>query len=83
MQKRFHESGAPREMFVGGRSGGRRAAIESVIRFNACSAEEAQLCIDDLNRTGFALQSSDGKRVKPSPSNGARFRYMRFDEEKQ
>jgi hypothetical protein len=67
----------------GGRSGGRRLAIEAIIHANAASPEEARLCIGDLNRIGFALQSSDGKRVEPKPTRGARFRYMRFDEEEK
>jgi len=79
-QRRFLEGG-PRKMLTGGRSGGRRAAIEAVIRANACSAEEAQLCIDDLNQLGFAMQSSDGRRVARKKPR-ARFTYLRFDEEK-
>lgn len=75
--------GGPRTMITGGRASGRRAAIEAVIKAHACSPEEAQLCIDDLNSSGFALQSSDGRRVAPPKRTRARFEYVRFDEEKQ
>lgn len=67
-------------MLVGGRASGRRAAIEAVIRGNACSVEEAELCIADLNERGYAMQSDDGRRVVMKRAK-PRFTYVRFDEE--
>jgi hypothetical protein len=68
---------------MGGRSGGRRAGIEAVIVATAATPEDARLLLEDLHRDGIAVQTSDGRRVKPPHRNGSRFTYMRFDEEEK
>jgi hypothetical protein len=80
-QRRFFEGGA-REFLTGQRSG-RRRGIEMAIVTTAATAEDARLLLEDLNRDGIALQTSDGRRVEPPHRNGARFTYMRFDEEEK
>lgn len=77
------EKGDGRVLLMGGQLSGRRLAAELAIIANAASAREAKLCIEDLHRHGIALQSSDGRRVEPTTRRGARFHYMRFDEEKK
>jgi hypothetical protein len=62
---------------------GRRHATEVIILATAATAEDARLLLEDLNRDGIALQTSDGRRVKPPHRNGSRFTYMRFDEEEK
>ncbi len=69
-----------------GQRSSRRYAIKQAIIANASSPDEAQLCLEDLNRHGVALQSSDGRRVDPKPEprgEDPRFRYMHFDEEEK
>lgn len=68
-----------------GQRSGRRHATEQAIIANASSPEEAQLCLEDLDRHGIALQSRDGRRVDPKPEprgEDPRFRYLRLNEEK-
>lgn len=72
-----------RVILAGGMKVGRRYATELGIIANAVSPEEAKLCLEDLERHGVALQSSDGRRVDPKPRSPARFRYVRFDEEEE
>jgi hypothetical protein len=70
-----------RVLLTGMRSG-RRYAAELAIIAQAANPEEAKLCIEDLHHRGVALQSGDGRRVEPKGS-GARFQYVRFDEEEK
>lgn len=80
-QRRFLESGGA--VLRGGRNVGRTYAAQQAIIAQAANEEEARLCLEDLHRTGFALQTSDGRRVDPKPRSTARFRYIRFDEGKR
>jgi hypothetical protein len=57
-----------------------------VIVATAATPEDARLLLEDLNRDGIALQTSDGRRVDPKPKprgKDPRFTYMRFDEEEK
>lgn len=81
-QERFLAEGGERKILVGRRSG-RRRGIEEVIVATAATPEDARLLLEDLHRVGFCFQTSDGRRVEPPHRNGARFTYMRFDEEKK
>lgn len=80
-QRRFYESGGG-VVLVGQRSGRRYASEMQIVAF-AANEEEARLCIEDLHTVGCALQSGDGYRIKPPGRNGARFKYIRFDEERK
>lgn len=76
-----------RVILAGGMPTGRRYATELAIIANASSPEEAQLCLEDLEQHGIALQDGDGRRVDPKPpSRGftpSRLRMVRFDEERR
>ncbi len=71
-----------RTVLRGGRLGGRRYATELAIIANACSAEEAKRCLEDLEQCGIAMQDGEGRRVDPATEKPARLRCVRFDEVK-
>jgi hypothetical protein len=72
-----------RVILAGGMRTGRRFATELAVIANASSPAEAQLCLEDLEQHGIALQDGDGRRVDPTTKRTARLRMVRFDEEKR
>jgi hypothetical protein len=71
-----------RGFLIGGQRSGRRYATELAIIANACSVEEAKLCLEDLESRGIAMQDDRGRRIDPATKTPARLRCVRFDEEK-
>lgn len=78
-QRRLLEGGGAKLLM--GRNVGRRYASEQAIVAQAANAEEAELALEDFRTKGIALQTVDGRRIKPLEGRGgATFQYMRFDQ---
>lgn len=79
-QRRFYEGGLRKIDLRGGRTGGRRLAMEMWIIATAADQHEAELAITDLRERGVAMLTDDGQRYDPPSSPRPR---IVFDEEPQ